>query len=398
MSWAREFHDAGYDVTVVKGDGQEADSCAYFYEELNRDIAELEVHNPIMPPAPINIKSSSAAMDSRQAGFLLRLILRLKDNIKKYVPILDSYGLWERKALQVINRVVRENGPFDIIISTSFPLSAHKIAMKVKQKYGGIWSADFRDFYGQFGSNSVQYNDPRGRYLTKFLRLIGEQANLITTVSSSLELILCDIIRPKRILQITNGFFAEHMPTIKQDKLVYRILYSGSFNSAEFTVQPLAKALGLRKVGGMKNPDVVFTGVPVPAVISEFEKEGISCDFIGSRPNREVLRLQAESTFLLLCDAMSGNGALLTKTFEYMAAKRPMIVITKDGSDLKRSVFKQTAPGYCITDDASVIASFLERWDGLEPKATDFYQDSIINSYSREYQAVKLRKVIEELV
>jgi glycosyltransferase involved in cell wall biosynthesis len=390
MSWAREFHDAGHEVTVLKGDGQETASCAYFTESLDRDIKVIVAHNPMLQPA------GEAKHDAPRLGAMLEGI---KGLIKRNLPILDSYGLWARDALSSLAAVIENDGSFDIIVSTSFPLSAHRVAYDIKRRYGGIWSADFRDFYGQFDSNAINYSSVRGKYLSAFFRSLGKAADLVTMASEPLKELIAFHVRPRSTLTLFNGYFAEHLPSLGQRTIQNRILYTGSYNAHEFSVAPLVEALAALKAEGLALPEPVFTGPVVPQIEEAFSAIGLTARFIGSASNKEVLRLQAESAFLLLCDAMSGKGTLLTKSFEYMAALRPIIVLTKESSDLTKKVFTAPQNGYCVTLDPKAIADFIKAWPlEREALAEDFFPSDFIAEYSRERQARLLREALETMV
>ncbi len=390
MSWARRFFDRGHDVTVICGDGQEAESCSFFYESLDRDLLTLKIHNPLLESVPISGNRAP------EAGFLDKL----KELLKPWLPMVDSYVLWSRAAISAALEEARRKGSFDVVISTSFPLSAHEVARKVKKATGSVWAADFRDFYGQFASNELA-DSPRSRFLARRFRAYGRETDAVLTVSKKLKK-LVDKALGSDAMVLYNGYFAEHLPPVPPTPSAprWRILYTGSYNDTEFTVEPLAKALSAWPAEAGEKPEICFTGSPIESVDKAFREVGMAPLFLGPIDNREALRLQAESAFLLICDSMSGPGALLTKTFEYLAARRPIIGISRPGSELRGSLFAEEAAGYCLSMDPGEILSFMLRWreafgGGGIPGA--FYRDDIISQYSREFQADLLVDRLEAL-
>ena len=380
MSWARRFHDRGHEVIVIHGDGQEAASCDYFNESLDRDVRTIRVHNPMLEQAS---RIGEAAPKAR-------IVDRFKDSLRPYLPIVDSYMLWSKAAVSAALEETRKGGRFDAVISTSFPLSAHEVARKVKRATGCVWAADFRDFYGQFDSNSLTKASPRTRFLARRFATYGREADLVLTVSEKLKELVDKAMRITGTMVLYNGYFEEHLPSDSPAVPRWRILYTGSYNEREFTVAPLAKALSAWPEDSGEKPEVCFTGSPIPSVRKAFHDIGVEVRFLGALDNREVLRLQAEAAFLLICDPMSGPGALLTKTFEYLAARRPIIGISRAGSDLRTGLFAAAAPGYCLTTDAEEILAFLLTWkDGFAGKNIHeaFYPREFIQKYSREFQA-----------
>jgi len=410
MSWARRFFDRGHDVTVICGDGQEAESCSFFYESLDRDLLTLKIHNPLLEAAP------ASGSRAPEAGFADKLKIMLRP----YLPMVDSYVLWSRAAVAAALEETRKSGRFDAVISTSFPLSAHEVARRVKKATGCVWAADFRDFYGQFDSNELT-DSPRSRFLARRFRAYGREADVVLTVSEKLKMLVdqalgigapertADTMRPAHddsgegAVVLYNGYFAEHLPPIPPAPSappLWRILYTGSYNASEFTVEPLAKALSAWPAEAGGKPEICFTGSPIESVEKAFHEVGAVVRFLGPIDNREALRLQTESAFLLICDSMSGPGALLTKTFEYLAVHRPIIGISRPGSELRANLFVKEAAGYCLSMDPGEILSFMLRWSGnvsINEIQGAFYADEIIRQYSREFQADLLVDRLEAL-
>ena len=422
MSWARRFHDRGHDVTVICGDGQEAESCSYFYESLGRDIRTLKIHNPMLEAAP---ESGNSAPEAGFADWL-------KTMLKPYLPMVDSYVLWSRSAVSAALEEAGRGGPFDAVISTSFPLSAHEVARRVKKETGCLWVADFRDFFGQFASNTLA-DSPRSRFLARRFRAYGREADLVLTVSGKLKALVDKALgigapEPPRTAAtgpaaadsaaansggaawvggarvLYNGYFAEHLPSPTPGPSappLWRLLYTGSYNDNEFTVVPLAKALSAWPAEAGEKPEICFTGTPIQSVEKAFREAGVAPRFLGPIDNREALRLQAESAFLLICDSMSGPGALLTKTFEYLAVRRPIIGISRPDSELRAGLFARKARGYCLSTDPEEILAFMIDWRGRFKRGEldgAFYPDEEIRRYSREYQADLLVDRLETLL
>jgi glycosyltransferase involved in cell wall biosynthesis len=392
MSWARRLYDRGHDVTVIRGDGQEADSCAYFSENLDRPVKVINVHNPMLrepvpekPGEPNKPSPSPTIMD------------KLKETIKPWLPMVDSYFIWARQAIAAARDEIEGSGGFDAVISTSFPLSAHEVARAVKKKFNCRWIADFRDFYGQFDSNAVDRDSPRGRFLARRFASYGKEIDLAITVSGKLKPLVDKALDIDTTTILYNGYFEEHLPKRVDVEPEWRILYTGSYNETEFTVSPLVEALRSWPERGRARPGVVFTGSPAPSVVRAFESIGMRVDFLGSVDNRRVLEMQGRSQFLLLCDAMSGPGTLLTKTFEYLAARRPIIAISRQGSDLRSGLFSDPAQGYCLSTEPAEISRFIRYWESRNPDDEDtaFYPREKVKQYSRERQADRLVDYLE---
>jgi glycosyltransferase involved in cell wall biosynthesis len=392
LSWARLFLDRGHEVVIIHGDGLEADACCYFPEAAGREFRSLQIHNPRLAKGPTGTDSNASSSMGR------KLLGELKDRIKGFVPILDAYGSWARAASRAADAEAKRMGGVDLIVSTSFPLSAHAVARRLKAKTGAFWVADFRDFYGQFDSTALRSLRPRTRRIQRFVRGIGTEADLVTTVSDKLATIVSKSVRAKRIEVIYNGYFEEHLPVLDGRKTERRILYMGSYNASEFTLKPLVEALLLLREEGFDLPLLSFAGGFIAQVEEVLSSAGLSHEFLSPVPNRESLRLQRDSAMLLLCDAMSGPGALLTKTFEYLAVRRPILVIARAESDLAHSIFASPSSGYLVSLEPEKIAAFIhDRFAKGDETHDDYYDAETIRAYSRERQAERLLSIIEEM-
>jgi hypothetical protein len=316
MSWARRLYDRGHDVTVIRGDGQEADSCAYFSENLDRPVKVINVHNPMLrepvpekPGEPNKPSPSPTIMD------------KLKETIKPWLPMVDSYFIWARQAIAAARDEIESSGGFDAVISTSFPLSAHEVARAVKKKLNCRWIADFRDFYGQFDSNAVDRDSPRGRFLARRFASYGKEIDLAITVSGKLKPLVDKALDIDTTTILYNGYFEEHLPKRVDVEPEWRILYTGSYNETEFTVSPLVEALRSWPERGRARPGVVFTGSPAPSVVRALKHRNES-RFFGKRRQSPGAGNAGKVAIPLLCDAMSGPGTLLTKDLRVSRGKK----------------------------------------------------------------------------
>ena len=395
LSWARRFHDKGHDVTVIHGDGQEAESCAYFPETLDRDLKTIRIHNPLLGEAGGPTERVLPA--GKRAKIIREALSQAKALARRAIPVLDTFWLWGRRAIKAARQELRVSGPFDVVMSTSFPLSAHTVARALALGERTVWIADFRDFYGQFDSNSIPKKGARERLIRSFLKTIGSEADIVTTVSARLGDLVEAGLHPRRVEVINNGYFIEHIESFSEGAPLRRIFYAGSFNAIEFTLEPLVSALKILRDRGTEIPPIVFSGARIGKVADSLEGAGLKVEFIGALSNRESLREQRNSAVLLLCDAMSGPGALLTKTFEYLACRRPILVIARPESELATTVFSRQAHGYLLSLNPEKIAEFLEEnLDNRGERDSDFYETSFVESYSRERQADRLLGLIED--
>lgn len=305
---------------------------------------------------------------------------------KKY-----DYSTWRSKVIKFMREVVAfpddERGWYrhavdaaseklctervDAIVSTSFPVTSHLIARKLKQKYGIPWVADLRDLWTQ------------NHYYNKFnlIRLIERRleiktlsdADALVTVSRPLADMLGSLHAGKDILCITNGydpedFGADNRSLTKKFTITYTgRLYNG-LRDPLMLFKVAAKLIAEGKIDG-NLIEIRIYGKPEEWLRDDIRKFALEkvVGLYGFISREEAIEKQKESQLLLLLlwNDEKEEGVYTGKLFEYLGSKRPIIALG-GGNSIVRELLESTNSGH-----------FAENEEQLEDIVLRHYRDFV---------------------
>jgi glycosyltransferase involved in cell wall biosynthesis len=251
---------------------------------------------------------------------------------------------------------------FDCVITTSPPQTAHLIGAALKLA-GTPWVADLRDGW--------TYDPPRGAWpapgQAALDRALEEgslrRADRVVAVTAP---IAADLERRlgREVAVITNGFDPEEAGSSADDLLTagrHSLVHTGragvSGRSPRAFLEGIAE-LRRRRPDVAARLEVVFAGAT-----THEERELLADERLGGiartvgvleRPRALALQRAADS-LLVLAQGASASSVATNKLFEYLAARRPVLVLG-DGSEAARIV-RDTDSGLAVgADDPVAIA------------------------------------------
>ena len=342
-------------------------------------------------------KTGVGFTEKKKQSYLKKIIVWIRGNM--FIP--DSRVFWINPSIRFLTNYLKEHTEIDTIISTGPPHSMHLIALGIKKKLGIKWIADFRDPWTQIDF----YDDllPGKSADLKHKKLEAEClkiADEVVTVSNACANGLSDISH-RTIHVITNGYdfpeFDEN--SIKLD-LKFTISHLGSM---PFTRNPLVlwKAL---KIVLDKSPDIKkdisiqLIGSVDYKVFESAKEFGVEKFIHLGEPvsHKESIEVQRRSQLLLLVANNSGNvnGILTGKFFEYLGAKRPILAIGGQDSDLDYA-FQETQCGQFVAfDDVQTMVQSIE-------ELYELYEKNMLVHTPRnlqQFQSKELAKRMIELI
>lgn len=245
----------------------------------------------------------------------------------------DPQKKWYKDAYIKSCEVI-ESQKIDAIISTSSPVTCHKVAFNLKLKYDLPWIADLRDLWTQ---NPYYPYSPFRKIVERRLEYkTFSKADALTVTTRKSAEILGTLHPTKQIYSIPNGFDPEYINKGDIVKLSNKltITYTGSLYKGKRDPSNLFKALYelfLEQKIDRDNIEVRFYGPKEDWIDQEIEyfklKDVIRYCGIFSRDY--ILQRQFESQLLLLLLWDNPNESILCpgKIYEYLAAQRPIIAI-----------------------------------------------------------------------
>jgi len=351
-----------------------------------------------------NVPAAAFANESNPT-FMQKLARFVRGNL--FIP--DPRHGWNKYAIEKAKELI-EKFDIKVIITAGPPHSTHLIGLKLKKYFPEIkWIADFHDVW-----TDVIYYDKF--YHTKwakkkdasFEREVLETADKILTVGRGYKeklLSKSDKIIPDKIEIITMGYdercFTDPSNPPKDE---FVITYTGTI--ADY-YNPDVFLEALKEVKE-KNPDVRyklrFVGILSDGIKRNIHELGLSniLNDVGYVSHDDSIKYLMDSTALLLINPVVSNEDMVIpgKIYEYLAAKKPVINITKKSSDLARIISEANAGETFERNMKTELTAYLQdltnKWKqnpNIDLPSTDNYYQN----FSRHTETKQLSSIIKNL-
>jgi len=271
----------------------------------------------------------------------------------------DTERPWLREAIKAGNRALVDHH-HDAIMSSSPHPTCHRIAAALQLRWGLPWLADFRDGW------TLNHNYPYGRVREFFERRLElatlAGASRITAANprqASLQSKLCG----KPTDTIPNGFDPESVnePPVPVSAK-FTITYTGSiYKGKQDPDKALAALAGLiqtKQIDPAKT-ELRFVGQSSALLEAAIRRNGLGnvATQAGPVPRPQALAEQRRAQVLLLADwedPREADAVYPTKFFEYLAARRPILLTGGPPDSALKQLLERTRAGTCAqsTDDA----------------------------------------------
>ncbi|MBA3662158.1 MAG: glycosyltransferase [Gammaproteobacteria bacterium] len=262
----------------------------------------------------------------------------------------DEMRGWRLPAIAAGKKLLQE-GKFDAILSSSFPVTSHLIACNLSRSLNIPWVADLRDLWTQ----NHNYLYPKRKLIeTRLEKKTLHHADALSTVSNSLAKKLQDRYENKYMCVIPNGFDSALIndpcaPLTSEFTITYTgLVYRGKQNPGRL-FQALHDLFEEGKLDYRK-VKVRFYGVVQKWIAQLTKLFGLEEIVVQHGPvlRDDVIARQRESQVLLLCgwEEEYETGVLPLKMFEYFAARRPIIATGGTPNEQFRNILAQTKAGH----------------------------------------------------
>ncbi|MCU0235854.1 MAG: glycosyltransferase [Acidobacteria bacterium] len=315
----------------------------------------------------------SHTRDRRGRNFWRWLFLRAAVEILNRIGICVSvFSFWKRAAIRRGEALVAAWRP-DLIIATYPPVETLEIALRLQERSGIPFLADFRDglLFEPIESKRLRrFACVRRAYAGIERRVVAKAAALVT-VSEPLSRYFRVNYGHPRVETIANGFdpneVATDLPTIELEPECFHIVHTGRFalSDAGCDIAPLAAALEgllaarpqfertlrLHLLGDLARRE--------KKLLAALEKRGVALVH-GAVPRLRALAFQRRADLLLLVTSPARGSVATTKLFEYLQARRPVLALT--GRTFAAEIVAGTRCGWVVSPrSAPEIQAALER-------------------------------------
>jgi glycosyltransferase involved in cell wall biosynthesis len=324
--------------------------------------------------------------------------------LRRYLVHPDDQIGWFPFAVHAATRLMQQEN-FDAVYSTSAPLTAHLIAWRICQKFGIPWIADFRDEW--FENPDLPL--PTAFHRRLHYRLEGSIVKTAQQVVAAAP-VFCRYLAKHcpddpKFETITMGFDPDDYnalssPYSKRNDL-FILSFSGLFYGS-FRPDNLLKAVHtLIDAGQVERQKIClrFIGANGPHDLREPDKYGI-CEFTGFLPHDQALHLAGQAdALLLLLSRKRGRDVIPSKTFEYMALKKPVLALVPADGDVA-GIVRETGIGVVADFDniRDIASAFLHIYQQWMSRALSISSDaSKIEAYSYENLTRRFASLLDRI-
>jgi len=370
-------------------------------QEIPKDITILK--QPIQEPyklANLISKKSSKNISSgiipktNKQSFVERVLLYIRGNC--FIP--DSRKYWIKPSVKFLSQYIEKNG-IKTIITTGPPHSTHLIGLKLKERLGVKWFADFRDPWTTISYHKQLKLTKASK--TKHLHLEGvvlNSANYIIVTSENTRKEF-QLKTQKPIEVITNGYDVHNVPRPKKDSK-FTLSHIGSLLSERNPIilwKVLQELIEERKDFG-EAFELKLIGLVSKDVLQSMYEHNLR-DFtkvVGYVSHAEAIKAQMESRVLLLLEIDSEDTKTIIpgKLFEYMASETPILAIGPKDSDVEQ-IIEATNTGlyFGYTERNQIKSQIISYFEAY--KNDDLSNNPIgLKQYSRKELTSKLAELI----
>jgi glycosyltransferase involved in cell wall biosynthesis len=352
--------------------------------------------------------SSRAQLEKKLGRFKLKFLSKAAMKLAIWVAALlaypDEHRRWRMPAAKRGLELLRSEH-FDAVLSSSSPVTSHRIAKMLKDETRLPWLADLRDLWTQ----NHYYSYP-------YLRKLFETRLEIKTLSSADALSAASEADSQKLRQrykgtpafvIKNGFDPEaiNVPPRPLTKK-FTITYTGTIYRGKQNPKKFLEALKTLLDSGLVERETVevrFYGIPKPWLQEEIvrlnlEDVVLECGVIS---RSESFERQRESQVLLVFGWEDENflGAHPTKVFEYFAARRPILLSGGTPKEELRELLDKTMAGRHATDVAGISAILYDYYREYKKKGAVGYHGipQEMDKYSYREMARKFATALDAI-
>ena len=324
----------------------------------------------------------------------------------------DGMKYWYEPAFNVASEII-ENEEIGGIISSSWPITAHKIAKSLSDKYDIPWIADLRDLWNL--NPYVSHTAIRNRFEKNLELKMFENVDALTTTTDLAKETLSTLHPDKKIISILSGYDEDEFNYLadykknnldkidslkSHDKLSF--IYAGSLYGGKRDPTLLFKAIReLEDEGKVDSSKLSVSFYGDSGNISEIADEFGLLDIIhigGKIPHDDVLIKQLNSDILLLISWNNESEKIFIpgKIYEYFALERPVLSIGYKEGSLK-DLIEKTDIGYHVNDLESTKKALLSFYNEFIENGYIQFKSGNIKDYSMVEMAHNFANLLDDI-
>lgn len=309
----------------------------------------------------------------------------------------DPRKAWNRFALPEAASLI-ENENIGTVITTGPPHSTHLVGLKLKKRYPSLkWIADLRDPWTDIYYNDVLYQGRLAKRMNLAMeRKVLNSADVLVTVSEGVKRNFCSHAPVgHKFHVIPNGYDAPDFADVPVDAgrvnprmvISYIGTLSPLYDSSTFT-----NALKLLPAETASKILIRIIGSVNADVAASFSETSVQVEYLPYQPHGQAIRYMVSSDLLLLLlPVKNSDGVLTGKFFEYLASRRPILLIQPEKSEAGEMILRMGAGAVFDSGNADGLAKYLAACTENRPSVA--VDD--LDRFSREHLAGEMAKLIQ---
>ncbi|MEL6811281.1 MAG: glycosyltransferase family 4 protein [Bacteroidota bacterium] len=341
---------------------------------------------------------SSGIISEKNPSLLEKLLLFVRGNL--FIP--DARIGWVKPAVAYLKKYL-DDSDIQTVITTGPPHSLHLIGKRLQADLGLQWIADFRDPWTTIHYHrSLRLTRASREKHKRMEREVLTLADAIVVTSPNTKKEFSEITNTP-ITVITNGFDASEIFERVPDD-TFTLVHVGSLLSNRNPI-PLWKvlselctertdfkdALSIKLVGAV--------GDEIKESLQEFELKELA-SIPGYVSHSEALKIQQNAQVLLLIEMDRPETAAIIpgKLFEYLKARRPIIAMGPEGSDIS-AIIEETESGrfFGYRDEKILKEQILSYFHSYLTHNLNEGSRGAIEKYSRRELTGRMAQLIKNL-
>lgn len=340
---------------------------------------------------------SSGIISNKNPSTLEKLMLYIRGNF--FIP--DARVGWVKPSVKYLSEYIPKNS-IDFLITTGPPHSLHLIGMQLKKQLGIKWLADFRDPWTSIHYHkSLLLNKTSEKKHKKLEAAVLNNASRVVVTSPTTKAEF-ESITNTNIDVVTNGYDV-FGPVETSLDIKFSISHIGSLLSERNPeiLWDVLKEISKEDSHFKNCLQLKFAGVISEEVKNSLQEYGLleNALFLGYISHSEALKLQLQSQLLLLIEINSVDTRAIIpgKLFEYLAAKRPVIALGPEKSDIK-SIIEETHSGFFFdySEKKSMKHQILKCFEDYKISKLSISSKGI-EKYSRKVLTSKMASILQDL-
>lgn len=305
----------------------------------------------------------------------------------------DAYASWFATASVGLMRRFRSEKP-DVIVASHGPATNLMLGAHLSKMLGVPWVAEFRDLWAQ--SHYYPRDDWRRSIDRAWEKHWIKTASHLVTVSEPLAETLRETYPRLPVDVVMNGCAPrEQAESPLADDGTFKIVFTGGLYRGRHDPQPLMETLEVMPPG-------MRVHFFVPNTDGDWLRERFTSERILIHPeasHAKALAAQQDAQILLLLlgRGEATRGVYSTKLFEYLQARRPILLIGPEENNVASILIRGRAAGIHANHPPEIERALTRWWEAFQRGELRELDSSVAHGLSRAEQFSKYESILDDV-